>query len=231
MSTHANPQSFSGLALWLVSTNAGRDSDRDHDRDATPTLKEIQRHLVRANRGSVEFGIHATLLSGLDAGLASASARNVDDFSTATATATATANGGGLEVEFQDVTTRGMYFQCILVSLVKTPALASLNHIVAKQFKNPTSAPSAPSASGSASSSAEQTYFPHISLLYADLDEQAATQQIQDLEHDGYFTRHSIGEEHGDKDGKLNHVQVVDCNGPPDAWKVLRSVAIPPLQA
>lgn len=89
-------------------------------------------------------------------------------------------------------------------------------------------------------------YFPHISLLYADIPAEEARRHIARLEKEGWFERVGSAasrvegpkEEHGkggeeavrvkDVGGEVSfdEVQLWDCNGPVAGWKKLRSMSL-----
>lgn len=206
---------FSGLALWLVpATSSG----------FTDAVGEEMGRLREVNRGvcSGEFGIHATLLAGLGG-------REVDGEGLRDVVVEAVrvwkkdrrGEGGGLTVGLQDVTTRGSYFQCILISLTSSPPLLSLHqttrHLVNHHF------PPTPSSS----SSSPEHYFPHISLLYASLTPSQTSQQITQMRQNGTFSPHNDGINFkGFTQVQFESIDVYDCTGRPQDWVKLHSVPL-----
>ncbi|PWN20959.1 hypothetical protein BCV69DRAFT_179807 [Microstroma glucosiphilum] len=120
--------------------------------------------------------------------------------------------------------------QCLLLALSLPQRLAELNNIMRHRFKKESQRP----------------YFPHISLLYADIPAEEARGQIARLQKEGWFERVGSAasgagrpqEEQG-KGGEeavrvkdvgsevsFDEVQLWDCNGPVAGWKKLRSMSL-----
>lgn len=173
---------------------------------------------------SPSFGCHATLISGLnhkDHGslqeIVSTTEKAIEIWSKQPRT-TDESSSKWLSATFEDVTTRGSYFQCILLALnTHNERLMSLNQHMRQAFNLDD----------------QPAFFPHISLLYADLTAEQARAQIRDMEHRGVFTRNTDSAESASRINfaGLTHldfleVQLYDCNGPPESWKSLHTFSL-----
>ncbi|TKY85989.1 hypothetical protein EX895_004814 [Sporisorium graminicola] len=203
-----------GLALWLVPRSSG----------FSDAVRDEMARLRAANAGvsSGEFGIHATLLAGLgDREISGEALRDVaDEAVKAWKKQHAGELEGGLTVGLKDVTTRGSYFQCILIALAQTPAPLALNTITRRHVDHHFPPPDPPASS--------EAYFPHISLLYASLSATEAQTQIQDMRQQRIFT--DLGKEaisfKGFPQVTFAAVDVYDCTGKPEDWVKLHSIPL-----
>ncbi|KAJ9478877.1 hypothetical protein PHBOTO_002369 [Pseudozyma hubeiensis] len=201
-----------GLALWLVPTNPSFVS----------TLQTEAAALRSANAGkcSGEFGIHATLLAGLgDRGITVEGLRGcLEEAIRVWKAKQREGEGGSLTVGLKDVTSRGKYFQCILISLETTESLLDLNSITSRIVNS--HFPPIPS------STAEQ-YFPHISLLYSSISQPSAQSQIHQMQQHKIFTPNKQGISfRGFSDVEFDRVEVWDCTGKPEDWTKKASVPL-----
>ncbi|CBQ71184.1 conserved hypothetical protein [Sporisorium reilianum SRZ2] len=202
---------FSGLALWLVPSA--------HSAFGEVVRGEMGR-LRAANAGgcSGEFGVHATLLAGLgDRSVSGEALRDVAREAVRMWRAQQHREGEGLTVALQDVTTRGTYFQCILIALAHSPTLLALHHTT-RHLVDLHFPPTAAKA---------EAFFPHISLLYAPLDAAAAQTQIDKMQQQGVFEKTHDGISfHGFTEAQFGSVDVYDCTGRPEQWVKLHSVPL-----
>lgn len=208
---------FEGLALWLVPRTTG-----DHDLVSAIRRESSVLRERNAGRCSDEFGIHATLLAGLGDrsigvnGLKQAVQQAVEQWKHVH-------HKSSLTVPLQSVTTKASYFQCILIALSATPALTSLNHITSRivnqSFPPPSPDPSEP-------------YFPHISLLYADLSQSEAQSQILQMQQQHVFKTldHNPSHPHisfrGFTHVEFDSIHLYDCTGTPQQWKHLHTIPL-----
>lgn len=205
---------FSGLCLWLVPF-VSSPSEVELNRG----IREVMSTLRGANAGcSGEFGTHATLVSAL--GDRDIPPDQLRDVTTAAVDEWRRSHPGhGLTVGFKDVTTRGRYFQCILLALHPTKALLELNSIanrcVDRHFPPPLTARD------------KEQYFPHISLLYADLTAKDAQHQIDGLKEQRVFRKNDDGVQFkGFNEITFGSVDVWDCTGRPEDWKKVHSIPL-----
>ena len=103
--------------------------------------------------------------------------------------------------------------QCILIALEQQPKLIALNQALRRAFHLTEQPP----------------YFPHVSLLYADIDADESKRQISRMESDGIFKRNKS--QQGISFAGLDSIDFVsidlyDCNGRPDEWKMLHSIPL-----
>ncbi|KAK0531853.1 hypothetical protein OC835_003535 [Tilletia horrida] len=206
-----------GLALWLVPA-----------RPQLPTIQAVQSELRRLHPSTPRFEPHVTLLAGFDPAVHGDAARIWEvtraEVGKWRATRKRGEMKGALDVKLADVTTRNMFFQCILASLHKDADLMALNSALRTAFDLITSQP---------------PYFPHLSLLYGDLTPTQIQDTIQTLLDRGIFERHA-----GDSEGvvlvgdgkeedevrvdalELVHVELWDCEGRPEEWKQVHSLTL-----
>ncbi|KAL9932543.1 hypothetical protein V8E36_008660 [Tilletia maclaganii] len=208
---------MAGLALWLVPAPA-----------QVPIIKDIQTLLRDDHPTSPIFEPHVTLLSGLDPAkhgggeVATIWERTLADV----ASWRKTREGGGgemgsLDVKLQEVTTRGWFFQCILAALHKDTSLLDLNSRLRKTFDL---------------DAVQPPFFPHLSLLYGDLDEKQANETIAKFQARNIFRPTSDGvaigrPDDGDKASSVETLQMVnvelwDCSGKPEEWSKLHSLQL-----
>ncbi|SPO32375.1 uncharacterized protein UTRI_02932 [Ustilago trichophora] len=205
---------FSGFALWLVPSSSSSFS---------AVVKEEMVKLRNRNQGvaSAEFGIHATLLAGL--GDRKISGQRLEEVAREAIAQwrqeEGLIEGKGFKVNLEDVTTRGSYFQCILITLQKSTPLLRLNSItqslVDQNFPPPSPA-------------ADSDYFPHISLLYASLSTSQAESQIKDMHIHGVFQTNPPNgiNFRGFTEVTFVAVDVYDCTGKPEDWRKLYSIPL-----
>ncbi|KAE8211641.1 hypothetical protein CF327_g4614 [Tilletia walkeri] len=197
-----------GIALWLVPASSQK-----------PTIKAVQARLRQSHPTSPTFEPHVTLLSGFENAdtkegldkIWEVTKHEVSEWSK-------DRSAGPLDVKLEDVTTRNMFFQCILASLHKDEELMALNLRLRKAFNLDHSQPA---------------FFPHLSLLYGDLTPEEVRQTIQDLTDEGLFERKNSGVaigtgKDGDKIDELSlvHVELWDNNGKPEEWKQIHSLTL-----
>ncbi|KAJ1031466.1 hypothetical protein NDA13_001859 [Ustilago tritici] len=215
---------FSGLALWLVPSP---------DSAFTAAVKEESSKLRAANpeTSSKEVSVHATLLAGLgDRDISGDRLRDVTQQAVEQwRKEREVEEGFGFCVGFEDVVTRGSYFQCILIALQKDPHLLRLNQIarglVDKHFQPPPNA------------AKPSEYFPHISLLYSSISTQEAHDQINQMKKEGVFedlVEKTLGQEEQGKGISFRNfgevefvaVDVYDCTARPEEWVKLHSIPL-----
>lgn len=103
-----------------------------------------------------------------------------------------------------------------MISLDPTKRLLSLNEAFRKAFDQ----------------DHQPEYFPHLSLLYSDLSGEEAQKIIDRMEKDGVWERKlDQGCWFGSKDDRfdkvlLKEVQLWDCNGKVEEWKLLNRMRI-----
>ncbi|PWN51135.1 hypothetical protein IE53DRAFT_379202 [Violaceomyces palustris] len=192
---------------------------------------------IYSDRGSVRFQPHVTLIAGIkeDPGKSEQESRSeiwskfletLEDWrGSRTDQEEPTQPQEGVDpskivCRLTDVTTRGFFFQCILISIETQPDLISLNSKMRQAF----------SSRLASRTQAESPYFPHCSLLYSDIDSSEAERAIRIMESNHVFKRI---EPDGDVDlidfsgitsFEFQAVELWDSNGPVEDWKLLERI-------
>ncbi|UZJ54171.1 hypothetical protein CBS101457_003491 [Exobasidium rhododendri] len=206
-STNAS-STFSGLALWLIPTVAEEHAILQEE------MKSLQNTFPSV--ASASFLPHATLIAGLQAEQGWQADKTWTAFQDGLAQWKSTeSNAGPIECSLDELTTRGMYFQCILLSLAKDPLLLSLNTELRKTF----------------SLQDQPEYFPHCSLLYATLSSEEAQKQIKLMQKSGLVTGCKGNVAFGSGKKKMNKVtfgaiELWSSNGPVEEWKRLQRIEL-----
>lgn len=207
---------FAGLALWLV-PHPGSEAAHILHREMDSLISD---HFL----DSPSFKCHATLISGLN----NTDHGTIPDIISTTQTAIETWRAQHqppppsptISASLKDVTTRGSYFQCILLAInTHNDRLISLNQHMRDAFKLHD----------------QPAFFPHISLLYADLTAHQAHTHIRDMERRGVFTRVEQPDPNGSDINFAGltqvdflELQLYDCNGSPETWKPLHTFRLCP---
>lgn len=107
-----------------------------------------------------------------------------------------------------------LYYQCVLIALTETPALFSLHESLLTSFSKPIPSP--------------PTYFPHLSLIYADLTLERKDEIIEEMKTLGEVKQEEVEkvEVVGIKGFKPVEILLVRTKGPPETWEVLGKVAL-----
>ncbi|KAN0065400.1 hypothetical protein ACQY0O_001236 [Thecaphora frezii] len=202
-----------GLAFWLMPSSA-----------SAPALRREMDKLRAANPDAPSFEPHATLIAGIKPGqegqkqwdhgsLLSAAKDAIDAWKN-------DGHQGSLTCRLDDVTTRGLYFQCILIALHRHDSLSSLNSHMRSALHLTSQPP----------------FFPHASLLYSGIDADEAQRQIAAMEEAQVFVRsppHHNQQHHSITFAGLSEIDFIsidlyDCNGPPHQWKRIDSIPLSP---
>ena len=210
-----------GLSLWLQPSASH-----------SPTTMSTLHALMGDLRRSVEeqgadtapaFEPHATLLSGLTCISPEKVCTGVDCVLSAFRAELRQhpKKQEPFHIPVQAPATRGTFFQCVLLPLIPTNSLLALNEAMRKEFNQ----------------EHQPTYFPHVSLLYADIGADGAKQQIDRLEHDGWFSPAPASESGASRIGQarantfesinLVTLSLWDTNGPVQDWSKLREWTLP----
>jgi hypothetical protein len=106
------------------------------------------------------------------------------------------------------------FYQCVLAALDPSPSLFTLHESLLRSFD--LAVPSPP------------TYFPHLSLIYANLTPEQKAQIIADLKQDGDVIDLPEGgcEIVGEKGFTPSEVLLVRTGGPPPEWEILARVPL-----
>ncbi|PWN34495.1 2, 3 cyclic phosphodiesterase [Meira miltonrushii] len=192
---------FTGYSLWLVPTR----------QEEVNILKDGMQHIRQQVHADISapFEPHVTLLSGL----------NEEDGWTAdkiwhafkgAGQRWASNTKGVLSLKLEEVTTRGLYFQCILIALEKTSELLSINAYMRDAFNAHDQPP----------------YFPHCSLLYGHLTKEQMQQTIQSLKQGDRPLYHETGKgiAFGISDSGKNPIKQIEL-GAVELWNTNGSVA------
>lgn len=218
-------QSFSGLALWL--------QPESNQANEVQELMERVREVVQEKPlppASGRFGPHATLLAGLSPESAFAST-TIDGIWTQVLMALggwkesypSVSHEGGFSVLIQQPDTRGSYFQAVVLALDKPPILRDL-HGHARQLLGS----GVPGHPDPPLTNTEQ-YWPHVSLVYADLDRPKAQVVLDALQKRGYwrngkvYPRPELSSDGFDR-VKFGSLALWSCQGPPSEWTKLHEV-------
>lgn len=163
--------------------------------------------------------MHATLLAGLgDRTILPEELRDVASRAISQWQQETGVGKGGLTVGLKEVTTKGRFFQCILLALQPTAQLLSLNRV----SRNLVNSHFPPPNEGE-----KEEYFPHISLLYATLTAQQAQQQIDEMQRKGVWNKTADGcVFKGFTEVTFDRVEVWDCTGTVEQWKRLHSIPL-----
>ncbi|CAD6886212.1 unnamed protein product [Tilletia controversa] len=197
-----------GFALWLVPASS-----------QTPVIKAVQARLRESHPTTPIFEPHVTLLSGFDEADSKKGVEQIWEITKKEVLEWGKSrSSGSLDVKLEDVTTRNMFFQCILASLHKDERLMALNLRLRKAFNLDHSQPA---------------YFPHLSLLYGNLTPEEIQNTIKTLTDEGVIERKDSGVAIGaGKDGDkfdallLFSVELWDCEGKPEEWKQVHSLTL-----
>ncbi|KAI5476418.1 F-box domain-containing protein [Pseudohyphozyma bogoriensis] len=120
-----------------------------------------------------------------------------------------------LELGFQDVRQGDKFYQCVLAALSPNPSLFSLHQHLLSAFDVPIPSP--------------PTYFPHLSLIYADLSPTQKSNIINDLWEIGEVanTEDQNGVEiAGVRGFEPTEILLVRTAGPPPTWEILDRVPL-----
>jgi Cyclic phosphodiesterase-like protein len=220
--------SFAGLSLWLQTTN------QVQLKAIGDVMQDLRQHCPAGSTderspNAPDFEAHATLLAGLkeeDGSPDQIWSRVQEAVRAWAASRKSTAGkGAGVNCKLPEVTTRGFFFQCVLAALEDEPSLIDLNKTMRKTFKK----------------ESQPAYFPHVSLLYADIGEDGAREEIARLRKAGLWevlqpsaegqSRAILGTEgNGAKPITSVHftkLSLWDTNGPVAAWKKLEEMDLP----
>lgn len=195
---------------------------------------ERVRELVETNKlpaPSSRFGPHATLLGGL-AGTSAFASNTIDGIWTQVLMALGdwknaypdVPSKAGFDVAIAQPDTRGTYFQSVVLALDKPQVLTDLHACTRRLL-----APGVPGFPEPELTTTAQ-YWPHVSLVYADLDEDKAKQVLallnaEGIWHDGAVYPHPTAS----LTDKFDHVTfsslaLWSCQGPPSEWTKLHEV-------
>ncbi|GAA5856414.1 hypothetical protein JCM8547_008734 [Rhodosporidiobolus lusitaniae] len=125
-----------------------------------------------------------------------------------------TYGGTELELRFKDVRQGNRYYQCVLTALFEDEPLLSLHHSIVRQF-DLTSPPN--------------PYFPHLSLVYADLTLEVKASIIKGLEEDKtvvYEEGEEGAEVAGEKGFRPEEILLLKTAGPCETWEVLARIPL-----
>lgn len=213
-----------GLALWLIPTSPTQASSLLQD--------EINTLTSRTSGASAPFEPHATLLSGLDVERDGSAQEVWEVFLEALRSwkqqRLEEDDSKAIVCSLRPPTTRGFYFQCLVLPLEPTAELVSLNQAVAAAFDARRA-----SLDTDQGTKARPPYFPHVSLLYADLSVDEAQTEIARMQERGEWSRLaedlSQGEEsriefRGSSSRAIEEVgfgriELWNCTGPVSEWK------------
>ncbi|KAK0560144.1 hypothetical protein OC861_006394 [Tilletia horrida] len=200
-----------GLALWFVPVAS----------EAT-AIRAVQTRLRELHPSSPQFHPHVTLLAGFDPAV-HGDAEAIWKKTTAKVAEwqhnrqSATASPSPLVATIQEVTTRNMYFQCILAALHKEESLLGLNSALREEFDLDSTQP---------------PYYPHLSLAYGDLSPEQIQSTIEQLTQEKVFQRTSTGASIGVEPAAqletlhLGTVELWDCEGPPEKWRQIKALTL-----
>ncbi|ORY90712.1 2',3'-cyclic-nucleotide 3'-phosphodiesterase [Leucosporidium creatinivorum] len=124
-----------------------------------------------------------------------------------------------IALSFKDVRQGDRFYQCVLAALVPAPSLFALHEALLTAFSLPIPSP--------------PTYFPHLSLIYADLTSEQKAQIIADLKLAGdVVDLEGAGEGEagvkivGEEGFVSTEVLLVRTRGKPEEWEVLARVPL-----
>ncbi len=161
--------------------------------------------LSRAAGNAPRFEPHATLLAGLNDAPTEENASRI--WAKVQSAVQAWRNGAvsceGSEAKLDcgvaSITTRGMFFQCVLLALQPVEPLLRLNAAMRDAF----------------ALQGQPTYFPHVSLLYGQIDEATTQELIKRAEESNKLE--SI---------TFDRLSLWDTNGKVEQWRKLQEMRI-----
>ncbi|KAH8930097.1 LigT-like protein [Atractiella rhizophila] len=112
------------------------------------------------------------------------------------------------EIKFEEVIQGDKFYQCVFIKCAETSSLVSLHLALRKEFSLPAPTKEAP-------------YFPHLSLVYGDLEREKKSEIIKKMEQDGEVKGEEVV---GVKEFRPSEILVMRTKGPPKEWEFIGRV-------